>query len=73
MKRNPVMVMAIALLAVAVPLTDAWAGSARDKYTKAQQKKIYEYVLRECRKRFPDTVAVIVDYRRNRYTCRYFH
>lgn len=40
MKRNPVMVMAIALLAVAVPLTDAWAGSARDKYTKAQQKKI---------------------------------
>ncbi len=73
MKRNPAMVMAIALLAFAGSLTDAWAGSARDKYTKAQQKKIYESALRECRKRFPDTVAVIVDYRRKGYICRYFH
>jgi hypothetical protein len=48
------------------------AGSRSD-YTAEQQKKIHEYALAQCRKKYgPILERVSVDYYRKRYVC-YIH
>jgi hypothetical protein len=63
----------ISLVVVAPTAGDAKAGDARDKYSKAQQKALYEKALKLCRSKYGGVVGVRVDYKRNVAWCRYYY